>query len=353
MGDGELPAASLQNLLEQRELKWVFVGGKGGVGKTTTACCLAIQLAAVRRSVLLISTDPAHNLSDAFQQQFHGQPSRVADFENLYAMEVDPNESQESMQALAGEGGEDASFLQEIAGSIPGIDEAMSFAEVMKQVQTMDYDVVVFDTAPTGHTLRLLQFPTILDKALDKMLGLKGMLGGALTQMMQMFGGGQMGGTEGLMEKLDEMKQIVGSITEQFKDPDLTTFVCVCISEFLSLYETERLVQELAKYEIDTHNIVINQLLFAEEACDSRLLLARLKMQQKYLDQYEDLYEDFHLVKMPLQEEEIRGLPALKAFSENLTTPYVPPPGGVQGLSEDQTVRALQEEVARLRLRGN
>ena len=74
-------------------------------------------------------------------------------------------------------------------------------------------------------------------------------------------------------------------------------------------------------------------------------------MQQKYLDQYEDLYEDFHLVKMPLQEEEIRGIEALRAFSKNLIEPYVPPPGGVQGLSEDQTVRALQEEVARLRLR--
>ncbi|XP_076908269.1 ATPase GET3A-like [Bidens hawaiensis] len=314
---GEMPEGTVRNVLEQQSLKWVFVGGKGGVGKTTCSSILSILLASARSSVLIISTDPAHNLSDAFQQRFTKAPTLVNGFTNLYAMEVDPNveEGENGQEGMDG-------FLSDLANSIPGIDEAMSFAEMLKLVQTMDYSVIVFDTAPTGHTLRLLQFPSTLGKGLTKMMSLKSKFGGLLGQMGRLFGVGEEFGEDAILGKLEGMKDVIEQVNKQFKDPDLTTFVCVCIPEFLSLYETERLVQELTKFEIESHNIIINQVLFDEEGVESKLLKARMKMQQKYLDQFYMLYDDFNITKLPLLPEEVCGVEALKAFSQHFRKPY-------------------------------
>lgn len=125
---------SLQNLIDQKSLRWIFVGGKGGVGKTTTSCSLAIQMAKARKSVLLISTDPAHNLSDAFGQKFSKDARLVDGFSNLSAMEIDPNgsindliasggdEVQDAMSQMGGMGG----MMQDLTFSVSHISVAIS-----------------------------------------------------------------------------------------------------------------------------------------------------------------------------------------------------------------------------------
>ena len=217
---------TLQPILEQKSLRWIFVGGKGGVGKTTTSCSLAIQLAKVRESVLLISTDPAHNLSDAFNQKFGKEARMIDGFTNLSAMEIDPTGSiQELLESAdAGAGGAAGNplggVMQDIAFSIPGVDEAMSFAEVLKQVKSLSYSVIIFDTAPTGHTLRFLQFPTVLEKALGKISQLSGRFGPMLNGILGAQGAPQM---DELMTKIESMREVISEVSKQFKDAELTT----------------------------------------------------------------------------------------------------------------------------------
>lgn len=308
---------TIQAILDTDTLRWVFVGGKGGVGKTTNSCSIAYQLSKVRGKTLIISTDPAHNLSDAFNQQFGKDPRAVNGIPDLSAMEIDPQATIEEF--LQNEGGQQSGMLRDLAFSIPGIDEAIAFSEVMKRVNTHDFEVIVFDTAPTGHTLRFLQFPTILEKALGKLKDLMGSMGPMLETLMGQ--GGQAGGMMGLVSKLDELRSSTLEVNKQFRNPDLTTFVCVCIAEFLSLYETERMIQELTGFGIDTHTIIVNQLVLPgkDETCTR--CLARAKLQHKYLSQIHELYEDFHIVEVPLLTDEVRGVDKIERFSEMLVRP--------------------------------
>lgn len=174
-------------------------------------------------------------------------------FNNLYAMEIDPSMGIEELEedvSGADEATHSADLRRTLASvltSIPGIDEYISYTEVFRLVRSMDYSVVVFDTAPTGHTLRLLAFPELVENGMSKLVRLKNSIAPLLSQMMSFLGVGSAGGgmlaSEDFTQAIEARLPIVREITQQFKDPSQTTFVCVCIAEFLSMYETERLVQ--------------------------------------------------------------------------------------------------------------
>ncbi|BAM41447.1 arsenical pump-driving ATPase [Theileria orientalis strain Shintoku] len=351
----------VRNLVDQESYKWIFVGGKGGVGKTTISSSLASILSERRESVLLLSTDPAHSLSDAFNQKFTDRPTLVKGYENLYAMLQcvfsdgfrDKNYNQELDVTKVSDTGfgfsESKMFLQaipELIQMLPGIDEAFSFSELLHSVQSMKYSVIVFDTAPTGHTLKFLNLPEVLDKLLDSFLKVENLCGVAM-KMFSAFSDSIP--KEQIFEKLKKFKSNLTLIMNQMKDPDLTTFVCVCIPEFLSVYETERLIQSLAKTDVDCSYIVVNQILsyinlethvqktkesleelsehnksvlepFFELVLEQQNNLnGRLGIQRKYLDDIKQLYEGlFNIVCLKQHKYEVRGSEAIKEFSQDL-----------------------------------
>lgn len=334
--DFETPDPNIKSILSHHTLKWIFVGGKGGVGKTTSSSSISIQLALnnPQKQYLLISTDPAHNLSDAFGEKFGKDARKVTGMDNLSCMEIDPSSTIQDLSAnFDTQNSNDPlkTMMGDLTSSIPGIDEALSFMEVLKHIKNqsnkteedgeaknIQYDTIIFDTAPTGHTLRFLQLPQTFSKLLAKFDEITARFGGLLNGLA---GGSQMGD---LNTKMAELKELTALINEQFTDPEITTFVVVCIAEFLSLYESERLIQELDSYGIDSSTIIVNQLLFTQGDDPCKRCQARSKMQTKYLNEMNELYEDFHLVKVPLVNTEVRGLEKLKKFSKFLVDPYVP-----------------------------
>jgi arsenite-transporting ATPase len=336
---------SLASIIAQDSLRWVFVGGKGGVGKSSTAASLSVRFARTypQKRVLIVSTDPAHNVSDAFCQKVNNDPTAIDGFDNLWGMEVSApaiiaelKAKQQERKAAAetepatGPLGELMSVFDVFSllggksgGSVPGLDEVLSMQRIQGIVRDQSFDLVVLDTAPTGHTLRLLSLPETAESLVGMLRTFEKSAGSLMAPLAGLMGGdpSAMFG-EAIGTAIKSLESVV-EVGRQFRNAELTTFVCVLLAEFLPVMETERLVQSLMRFEIDCHALVVNQVLptpTGDHQC--ALCAARSRMQAKYLAQIEELYPDFHVVRMPLCPAEIRGLDQLTAFGEMLVTPH-------------------------------
>ena len=348
------------------DLKFVFVGGKGGVGKTTSSSAIATLFATqCRKRVLLVSTDPAHSLSDAFHCAFSNIPTSPG-IPNLHVMEVDSSDTMKAelskwaqiAEDIAGPGGEMSSEndlvkkihgFQEWLSGVPGIDEATALSSAIKHIESNAYDLIVFDTAPTGHTLKLLQMPDILQVGIEKLQGWQSTLWG-YWEMFKGLGSSASKKTlhakEEVAAMLEEYKRGIQKVALMLQDQQLTRFIVVCIAEYLSVSETQRLLQELKKNKVRVSHIIVNQLvirdsltkeqlneleslaevgslsldqtLLAKTVHACRLTTARKAIQEKYLEQLKSFPETQDILdgicELPLLPEEITGNDKLQRF---------------------------------------
>ncbi len=316
-------------------LKIIMFGGKGGVGKTTCASSAAIWAAEHGRNILIISTDPAHSLGDSFGIALPpGEPTKIPGVERLTALEIDPKADMSEYKGLTGMNPAEGIEMPDIMGGLPmmedlqditsmsppGIDEAFALLKVLEFIETdHDYDLVIFDTAPTGHTLRFLSLPETLSGWIGKLLKMRLKLGNLMGMMKSLFTSGEKK-KDNSLEVLERLKDSIIRARDDLTNPLKNSFVVVMIPEEMAISETGRLLSELLKYNIPVSNIVVNQLYQDEEdLCD--FCRSRRKMQASNLLKIQKVFRDElgkNLIEIPLFRGEIREYDNLKIFGEQL-----------------------------------
>jgi arsenite-transporting ATPase len=318
---------TLDNLLDKKDLHFLLFGGKGGVGKTSCSAATALYIAETKkRKVLIISTDPAHSLGDSLGQTLQpGEITKIEGVNTLWGLEINPKYEQsqvsDALSMISDEDSPLGSEFKDLSGlNPPGIDEAMAFGKVLQYLDKADYDLIIFDTAPTGHTLRLLSIPDVLSGWMGKIITLRFKFGKLFGAFKTMFSKKKKLGDiddQDPIEMLQALKDSIEHAKETLNNPDKTSFVICTIAEVMSIYETERLLSSLMEFEIPATNIVINQLYPENQDC--KFCMRRREMQQRHLEELRDLYsDDFELTEVPLFDNEIRKLDGLRMFAKSL-----------------------------------
>ena len=282
------------------ETKFIFFSGKGGVGKSTMSCATAIWLAENGYKTLLVTTDPAPNLSDIFNQKIGSQVTAIRGMDNLSAIEIDPDVASEAyrdqiiapMKELLDE--KSLKTVREQLNS-PCVEEVAAFNKFIEFMCEPQYDVVIFDTAPTGHTIRLLELPSGWSDEIAK-------------------GGGTCIGPS---SSLTGAKAKYDEALAYLRDGKKTSFIFVLKPEHLSIVETRRSSDELAKLGIHTSLLIINGVLPDEAATDTFFKKVR-EQQQMELDRIDTEFSGTRRVRYPLKDGEVKGKISLEAVGKYL-----------------------------------
>ncbi|MFW5938854.1 MAG: ArsA family ATPase [Halolamina sp.] len=321
--------------------EYVLYGGKGGVGKTTCAAATGLASAAAGTKTLVVSTDPAHSLSDTLGVDVPAHPSRLREDVPLWGVEIDPDAAMEEgffaaqqeegpVGDLAGILGEGAGMESLLGGTMPGADEAAAMQKLIEHMDDPRFDRVVVDTAPTGHTLRLLQLPEMLDTMVGRLVKLRQQVSGMMDGLKGMFGGGD--GDDAGSQDLDELKERIERLRTLLCDPERTDFRVVMVPETMSVVESERLVSRLNEFEIPVGTLVVNRVMenpadvadlgaidddwvVTPNLEDCEFCQRRWSVQQDALGRASDLYRGRDVKRVPLLADDVRGEAALRVVA--------------------------------------
>lgn len=294
--------------------KIVFFGGKGGVGKTTVSSAFANACAGRGEKTLLVSTDPAHSLCDIFDRTIGASITELKS--NLYGLEIDPEEeSQNYIRSIKSNMKNIVSpvIVKEIekqldaAAVTPGSDESAVFDKLMEVLLELsnDYDRIVIDTAPTGHTVRLLSLPELMGGWMDRLID-KRKRAMALYEMANR----DKSNIEALIMQdpvistLSARKTKMERARELLTDHERVSFVFVLNPEKLPIEETKKAIQVLAKYKIQVRDLVVNRIL--PEGLTDPFWNRRREIEAKYLKDIETEFKNQDRTLIPLIETEVR-----------------------------------------------
>ena len=325
--------------------EYVLYGGKGGVGKTTMAAATALASAMDGVATLVVSTDPAHSLSDALEVDVAADPELVHDEYPLYGVEIDPDAAMEGSTlfdenaelgglgdlagALSPDGAEDGPSM----GSMPGADEAAAMQQLLRYLDDERFERVVVDTAPTGHTLRLLELPDAMDSLVGRVLSLRERMGDVMSGLSGMFGDGvENGNAEGELDDLRTLRVRVERLRSALRDPHRTDFRIVTVPEELSVIEANRLEERLDSFGIPVRTVVVNRVMepladvadvdadvVEPDLADCPFCQRRWDVQQNALAEAQRLFQGHQVERVPLFADEIRGESRLRIVAACLT----------------------------------
>ena len=319
--------------------EFIFFSGKGGVGKTSMACTHAVRYAGEGKRTLIVTTDPASNLADVFEQPIGHQVTPIAGVPNLSAMEIDSDRATQEYidRAMAPIR---AAFPPQMVqvmeeqmsgpctAEVAAFDRFTDFLDVPAD-QGEAFDVVIFDTAPTGHTIRLLELPAEWSQSIDAASA----------------GSGQtcLGPAAAIQDAKHKYERALAAMRQSAQ----TSFVFVLHPEAISIKETRRAISELKKLEIENFRLIINSVI-SGEAAQNPLFGARAAMQARYLTEIEATLP-YAQQRMPMLAGEIRGVDRLRqvgrAFFDGepvaLSTAAVDPQRPALPVFAPEDIRAL------------
>jgi len=300
--------------LDHTNKRVLMFGGKGGVGKTTCSATTALYYAATGRKTLIISSDLTPSLSDIFEMEVGTAETPVNGVENLYALEISPDEvmtrwkekfGPEVYEAAASLIDMDYDEVIDYVAIAPGIQEEFMLDYILERVRDRRYDLIVWDTAPAGDTLRLLDLPY-------KFLQHLRMAPKFYFEVRDTFKLKKVP----FLDLIESWKALAKEVTDFMRNPNNTEFILVTIPEALGVYQARRLVREFERYGLPVHYLIINNVI---ENPDCEFHRARKEMQTPYINLLADEYgQTMEIITLPLFPHEIKGVERLRELRKVL-----------------------------------
>ncbi|MCW4001296.1 MAG: arsenical pump-driving ATPase GET3 [Candidatus Bathyarchaeota archaeon] len=298
---------NVKNMIENR--KFLFFGGKGGVGKTTMAAATATWLADQGYNTLIVATDPTVSLSATYEQKIgETEITNITKIENLCGLNINPKKATGVFQnRLQGMMQNFDQILGKDAISTPCAEEMAAFDQFVTYLGDKTYDHVVFDTAPTGHTLRELSMPfdwsTFMTNQIKNRKELSEALGGVDESTL-----------EGLKQEKNRYDQAVKSLS----DETTSAFNLVLLPEKLPIEETARAVADLSKFGINVASLVVNEVIPTNVLNGNWFLEKRRATQEKYFKEIETRFNGIPKSEVPLFETDVYGIESLRKVGKHL-----------------------------------